>query len=122
MMISILVLGGCVMDQYKPALDMSGDSVIATFAGNTIVSDTKTIPGAPATAFMGKDGTVSGANLRQQQGSQPGAWTVNERGYMCVKWPNWIEFQCGFVLDYQNGEYFWRGNSFRILPGNPHAI
>ena len=122
-MIAAQSLGGCIVDQYKPAVDMTGKLITTALSGNTVVSDVeKTIPGAPATVLMRTDGSVVGVNLLRRQDGQSGAWKVNSGGYLCVKWPNWESFQCGYVRDYQNGEYFWRGSTFKILPGNPQSL
>jgi hypothetical protein len=120
-MTAALIVGGCA-PQYVPATTMSGDAIVATLSGNTMVSDMVIVPGVPVSAHLRKDGSVVGANLRQGQGDQAGVWKVSSTGYFCVKWPNWVEYQCGYVRDYHNGEYYWRGNTFTVLRGNPKAF
>ena len=72
--------------------------------------------------YLREDGTLVGENLQQGQGQRAGIWRVRPNGYFCVKWPNWREDFCGYVRDYHNGEYEWRGNVLKILAGNPRSL
>ncbi len=119
--IATLLASGCV-PQDPPETDMTGAEIVAALSGNTIVSDMATDPGPPAMAHLRKNGTLKGANLRRVQGKKAGIWSVNPAGYLCFKWPNWVEQKCGYVQDFHNGEYHWRGIVFKILPGNPKSF
>lgn len=118
---SAIILSACTKEYVAPTR-MSGPSLMHVLSGNSVTSDMVTVPGTPPVVFLHADGTMVGTNLKRGQGSRTGAWLVKDSGYFCVKWPNWGENFCGYVRNYHNGEYEWRGNVLTILAGNPHAL
>lgn len=111
-------LGACNQGEPDPTL-LTGSEFSRLAAGNTIYSDMAVAPGPPVYVQMKADGVL--VSSRREVAGQTGRWRVNERDLLCIQWPEWAHESCGYVTDYHTGEYWWRGNLFRILPGQAYA-
>lgn len=110
-----IALSACSQGDPDPTL-MPGSAFTQLAAGNTIYSDMAAAPGPPVYVFVQSDGVLV-SSRRGAASDSAGRWRVNERDLFCIQWPDWAHESCGYVTDYHNGEYWWRGNLFRILPG-----